>query len=130
MTTGTIRAQGSQYRLFTDRHFPTLVEIFKQVLEHLEINATCTTGQQNNAETCVKLPVTPDNVQDNTDTCPKLPLVLEKTQTTNDTSKKDHNDDNNNTVTLTIPDDQITTLENCFLGAIKKTGKCDIDRFV
>jgi hypothetical protein len=76
VTTGTIRAQGSQYRLFTDKHFPTLVEIFKQVLEHLEINATCTTGQQNNAETCVKLPVTPDNVQDNTDTCPKLPLRI------------------------------------------------------
>ena len=67
----------------------------------------------------------PDNVQNNTDTCPKLPLVPEKTQTTND-----HNDDNNNTVTLKVPDDQITTLENCFFGAIEKTGKCDIDRFV
>jgi predicted nucleic acid-binding Zn-ribbon protein len=41
--------------------------------------------------------------------------VPEKTQTTND-----HNDDNNNTVTLKVPDDQITTLENCFLGAIIK----------
>ena len=28
--------------------------------------------------------------------------------------------DNNNTVTLKVPDDKITTLENCFLGAIKK----------
>jgi hypothetical protein len=27
---------------------------------------------------------------------------------------------NNNTVTLKVPDDQITTLENCFLGAIIK----------
>jgi hypothetical protein len=25
VTTGTIRAQGNQYRLFTDKHFPTLV---------------------------------------------------------------------------------------------------------
>lgn len=115
VTTGTIRAQGSQYRLFTDKHFPTLIRILKQVLEHLEINATCAAVQQNNAETCVKLPVAPDNIQDNTDTCPKLPLVPEKTQTTND-----HNDNNNNTVTLKVPDDQITTLENCFLGAIKK----------
>ena len=79
------------------------------------VHATCAAVQQNNAETCVKLPVAPDNIQDNTDICPKLPLVPEKTQTTND-----HNDNNNNTVTLKVPDDQITTLENCFLGAIKK----------
>jgi hypothetical protein len=75
-----IRAQGIQYRLFTDKHFPTLIRILKQILEHLEINATCTAIQQNNDETCVKLPVTPDNIQDNTDTCPKLPLVPEDTQ--------------------------------------------------
>jgi hypothetical protein len=74
VTTGTIRAQGSQYRLFTDKHFPTLIRILKQVLEHLEINATCAAVQQNNAETCVKLPVTPDNIQDNTDTSHKLPF--------------------------------------------------------
>ena len=84
------------------------------------VHATCAAVQQNNAETCVKLPVGPDNVQDNTDTCPRLPLVPEKTQTTNDSSNKDHNDDNNNTVILTVPDDQITPLENCFLVAIKK----------
>jgi hypothetical protein len=48
VTTGTIRAQGSQYRLFTDKHFPTLIRILKQVLE---INATCAAVQQNNAET-------------------------------------------------------------------------------
>jgi hypothetical protein len=62
VTTGTIRAQGSQYRLFTDKHFPTLVGILKQVLEHLEINATCTAVQQNNAETCIKLPKYPHTV--------------------------------------------------------------------
>jgi hypothetical protein len=34
VTTGTICVQGTQYRLFTDEHFPILREILRLVLEH------------------------------------------------------------------------------------------------
>lgn len=92
VSTGTIRVQGSRYRLFTDKYFPILQTLLKQVITH------------NSSESDQSI----QQVEE-----------LSASQEDNTGVKELFNDDINNNTSI-IAKDQLEILEESFLGAIKK----------